>query len=308
MRKLVVAGWMMLGVLAASAEVLNVEFKFTPFTGDPVQEDMITTVAGTARVFLNGVPYAEQQVDEDELPVLFDDREIAPAVWLPTESCGPALRKGKNTVRFEFEPADPQAPYRAQLRWASVLSESTEEIEDGRYAATNQGDEGVEEKETVGLVVFEREFQADFAADLPWHHYPAVTALNEADRQALALLVAERASAFQPDFAKLYAILEGNEDLDLAQVKELKCLDQAYAAGARIGAASVEQLEYVTTGNPEVIIHAKESDLFFPADITAFERIEDEDVQMCVGMVLTMIYPPRLVAVRTPSGAWEVAY
>jgi len=308
MRRMVVAGWVALFVSAASADVINVEFKFTPFVGDPVQEDVVTTVAGTARVFLNGVPYGEQEVGEEELPVLFDEREIAPVVWLPTESCGPALRRGRNTIRFEFAPTDPHSAYRARLSWASVLDESMEESEDGHYAATNQADEGGEEKEAVGAVVFEREFQADFAADLAWHHYPVVTALTEADEQALALLVAERASAFQPDFAKIYAILERDGDVDLSQVKESRCLDQAYAAGVRIASPPAGQVEFVTTGNPEVVIHAQEGDLFFPADMGAFERIEDEDVLMCAGMVLTVIYPPRLVAVRAPSGTWEIAY
>jgi hypothetical protein len=309
MCKMMATGLAALLVTAASAaEVVNVEFKFTPFVGDPAQEETVTAVAGTAHVFLNGVPYAEQEVREDELPVLFEEREIAPAVWLPTESCGPALRKGQNTLRIEFEPADVKAPYHAQLRWASVLSESTEQSHEGQYAATNQSGEGVEEKEATGPVVFERQFQADFAADLPWHHYAAVMSLDDADKQALVGLVAERIVAFQPDFAKLYALLEGREDIDVAAMKAAKCLDQAYQAGARVASPPAGEIEFVTTGNPEVVVRAKQGDLFFPADVSAFARIEDEDVQMCLGMAFTVIYPPRLVVVRAPSGAWEVAY
>jgi hypothetical protein len=29
---------------------------------------------------------------------------------------------------------------------------------------------------------------------------------------------------------------------------------------------------------------------------------------MCAGMTLSMVYAPQLVVVRTPGGAWEVAY
>ena len=193
MRKIIIAGVLALSFsTAAAAEVVNVEFKFTPFVGDPAKEDKVTTVAGTARVFLNGVPYAEQEVGAGEVPVMFDEREIAASVWVPTASCGPALRQGKNTIRIEFEPADAKAAYRAQLRWAYVMSESTEEGDDGRYAATNQAGEGVEEKEAKGNVIFEREFQADFAADLPWHHYPAVTPSTMRTSKALGALVAER--------------------------------------------------------------------------------------------------------------------
>jgi len=29
---------------------------------------------------------------------------------------------------------------------------------------------------------------------------------------------------------------------------------------------------------------------------------------MCAGMALAVVYPPRLVVVRTPNGNWEVVY
>lgn len=308
MRRTIVAGLMALSSSAASAEVLNVEFKFTPFVGDPAKEDVVKSVAGTAHLFLNGVPYADQDVSESELPVLFDEREIAASVWIPTESCGPALRKGMNTIRIDFEPADPSAHYRAQLRWASVMSESTEEGEPGRSTSTNQSGEGVSDKESVGPVSFEHEFQADFAKDLPWHHGPAVTSISDADKAALSALVAARAEAFSPDFSKLYALLEGYEKIDLQPLKDSKCLDKAYEAGARVAAPAAGEIDFVTTGNPEVVIRAKQGMLFFPADMAAFQRIEDEEVQMCIGMVFSAAYPPRLVVVRSASGAWEVAY
>jgi len=293
---------------ASEAKVINVEFKFTPFTGDPATDEMVTTVPGTARVLLNGVPYAEQEVGESEVPVLFDAREIAPSVWLPAESCGPALRKGKNSIRIEFTPLDPKASYRAQLRWAEVLDESSEESGEGTYSATNQSGEGMEEKEATGAVVFEREFAADFASDLPWHHYAAVTALTDADRTALAALVAGRVDAFEPDFAKLYAIVEKGGQLDLAALRESKCLDRAYAAGARIAVPPAEEIEFVASGNPEVVIQSKQGRLYFPADISVFDKIEDEEDQMCIGAALAAVYPPRLVVVRNPAGGWEVVY
>ncbi len=293
---------------AQAAEVINVEFQFTPFVGDPATEDQVVTVEGKARVMLNGILYAEQEVSRDTVPVLFDEREISPAVWLPTASCGPALRKGKNTVRFEFEPADAKTRYRAQLRTTNVMSESTEESEEGHYSATNQSGTRVEEKEVQGPVVFEQEFQADFAVDLSWHHNPAIPALGDTDRKALATLVAERVRLFQPDFGKLYAILEGDAHLDLAQVKQSKCLDQAYAAGVRIAAAPVDEMEFLTTGGPAVVVRAKKGMLFNPPDMSVIEKIKDEDILMCAGIVLSAIYPPRLVAVRDASGGWAVAY
>jgi hypothetical protein len=309
MRASIMAGLAALSLTTASgAEVINVEFKFTPFTGDPVNEDMVKTVPGMARISLNGVPYTEQEVREEEVPVMFDEREIAPSLWLPAQSCGPALRKGKNTIRIDFEPANPKAPYRAQLRWACVMSESTEEGGEGTYSSTNQSGEGVIDKEATGSLSMEREFEADFAADMPWHHAPPVTSLDAGDRAALLALVASRVDAFQPDFARFYALLEGNANIHLADLKESKCLDAAYEAGIRVAAPPEDGIELVTTGNPEVIVRAKEGMLFFPADMAAFERITDPEVQMCVGVALAAAYPQRLAVVRTPSGAWEVVY
>jgi hypothetical protein len=305
------AGWASLTAFSAAnaAEVINVEFKFTPFVGDPAKEDAVKTVAGTARVYLNGVPYAEQEVSESDVPVLFEEREIAPSVWLPASSCGPALRKGTNTIRIEFEPSDPKGTYRAQLRWASVMNESTKESEGGHMSATNQSGEGVEEKEAKGEVTFEREFQADFATDLPWHHFPAVTALGDADKKALVALLTKRVEAFRPDFAKLYALIEGRQaGVDLAEMKKSKCLAEAYAAGARIAAAAPDAIEFLTTGNPEVVIRAKAGQLFFPADMSVLERMEDEETQMCISVVFALVYPPHLAVVRSPAGAWEIVY
>ena len=36
------------------------------------------------------------------------------------------------------------------------------------------------------------------------------------------------------------------------------------------------------------------------------DKIKGEQMQMCAGMALMTVYPPRLVAVRTPNGNWEV--
>lgn len=126
----------------ALAAVLNVEFKFTPYTGD-LKEDHVDSVPGTARVVVNGVPYAEQPVEKKTLPVIFDDREVAASVWVPVQSVGSLVRKGKNVIRIEFEPSDPKAAYKAQLRWASVTDQVKEDDSGaGSYRGTNQAGEG----------------------------------------------------------------------------------------------------------------------------------------------------------------------
>ncbi len=293
----------------AMAKVINIEFKFTPFVGDPVKSIIVETVPGKAVVYINNVQIAETDVSKKEVPVLFEEREIASSVWVPMQSLGPVLRKGKNSIRIEFEPADPKAEYRAQLRWASVMDQASKtEDSAGRIRETNQADEGVDDRKATGRVVFEREFVADFAADLPWHHYPAVKSLSDDDKKELARIVKERTNSFKPDFAKAYKMLEGNKNINLAGIKKSRCLYKGYAAGVRVGSLPLDQIEFVMTGNPEVVVQSKKGALFFPVNPKVFDRIKDDNVQMCMMMVLSALYPPRLVFVRSATGKWEVAY
>ena len=288
---------------ALSADVLNVEFKFTPYSGD-TKDDHVLAVPGNARVFINNVPVAEQEVDKHELPVLFEEREIAPAVWIPASSIGPVLRKGKNTIRIEFVPSA-TLPYKAQFSWAQVTDQVTEQAEAGRGQATNQSGEGKEEKQGSGKLMFEHEFTADFAEDRPWHHYPPVTALDEQDREALGNLLRQRAETFKPKFDGVYAILQGVKGIDIAAMRKAKCLDKAYAAGVRIAPPAVEDLEFHATGNPEVVVARKGGPLY-PADPKPFERIKGDEAQMCAGIALSVAFPPQIIAVRQPAGGWEV--
>ncbi len=289
----------------APAAVINVEFKFTPFIGDPATDKEVTTMAGKAQVYINNVPFAEQDVREEESPVLFEGHEVGPAVSMPMSSSGAVVRKGKNKIRIEFTPNDAAKSYRAQLRWASVLDSAAEEIADGSGQATNQADEGVDDRKAVkGKVVFEREFTADFALDLPWHHYPAITSLSEADKEKIAALLKTRAGWFQPDFAAVYKAIEENESLKVDDVRKAQCLEASYKAGVRITAPPAGELEFTTTGGPEVVVTQRGGSLF-GLDEKTFAAVKDEETQMCAGMVLATVYPGRLGFVRKPNGTWE---
>jgi hypothetical protein len=289
----------------AFAKVINVEFKFTPYTGDPVRSDQVMSVAGKARVFVNNIPVAEQPVERREMPVLFEAREIAPAVWLPVASLGSLLRKGDNKVRFEFEPSDARAKYSAQLRWASVTDQTTTTGSDFRGTSTNQAEEGVDTKQGAGKLVFERTFRADFAADQKWHHYAPVPSLNEADRKEISALVATRVETFKPDFASVYALLHANPEVQVDEIRKAKCVEKAFEAGVRIRAT---EPDVVTTGGPAVVVQGKNAPLFAPADPSKFEKIKGGDeAQMCAGIALQVAYPQHLVVVRTPEGKWGVA-
>jgi hypothetical protein len=292
----------------APAAVINVEFKFTPFVGDPEKDQTVTTVPGKARVFINNVMFAEQEVREDKQPVLFDEHEVAQAVWVPMSSVGPVVRKGKNKIRIEYTPNDMTKSYRAQLRWASVTAEATEVTGPGSLKSTNQANEGVDDRKTLkGKAIFEREFVADFALDLPWHHYPAITSLSEEEKQKIAALLKTRAEWFQPDFAAFYKAIDDNESLKVDDLRKARCLEAVYKAGVRVSAPPVGELEFTTTGGPEVLVTRKDGTLF-GLDEKTFALVKDEDTQMCAGMALSVIYPGRLVAVRNPAGGWEIVY
>ena len=99
MKNALLVAWLSWAV-TASAAVLNVEFQFSPYTGDR-KADKVEQVAGQARVLVNGVPVARQEVVAQQVPVLFEQREVAAAVWAPTASLGSSVRKGKNRIRIE---------------------------------------------------------------------------------------------------------------------------------------------------------------------------------------------------------------
>jgi hypothetical protein len=304
--KMLACALLLLAARLATAAVVNVEFKFTPFIGDSEKDEKVTTIPGKAKIFINNVPLAEQEVKEEQLPVLFDTHEVGPSIWVPMSSVGAIVRKGQNKIRIEFAPNEPAKSYRAQLRWAMVTDQPTEEVEPGHGMATNQSNEGVDDRKAVkGKVVFERDFAADFALDLPWHHYPAITSLSEEDKQKIVALLQKRASWFQPDFAALYQAIDESESLKAEDVRKAHCLDAAYKAGVRVAKPEVGDLDFVTTGGPEVVVTRKGGTLFGFNEKT-FEAVKDEETQMCAGMVLSTVYPGRLGAVRKPDGVWEL--
>jgi hypothetical protein len=301
---------LVLGLLApalASAGVLNVEFKFTPYTGD-LKQDHVRSVAGKAQVYLNNALVAEQEVRADEVPVLFDEREIAPSVWMPAASMGPALRKGHNRLRIEFEPSSPKASYKGQLSWASVNDQVVEtDNPDGSHTSSNQSGEGKEDRPATGKLVIEHDFDAAFATDRPWHHYPPVTALSDADKAQLLAAVRERGAGFKPGFESIYKQLASSPEVHVAEIRQMKCLDAAYAAGVRVASVDETKIAF-DLGAPEVIVRGTSGPLFGFGDNSGFEKIKGDDLQMCAGVALSMAYPPRMAFVRAPSGKWEFVY
>ena len=288
------------------ARVLNVEFMFTPFVGDPRTSDQVTTVAGRARVFVNGIPAVEQDIGAESVPVRSEAGEIAPSVRLPVESLGAILRRGPNRIRVEFDPKDPGRKYRAQLRWAEVTDEAVESPTATAVSTTNQAGVGVDERAGRGPLVIEREFDAPFALDRPWHHAAPVTSLTPDDRASLMAFVNDRLQAYTPDFARVYALLEGAPGIDVAAARELRCIERAHAAGLRIVGPTARTLEILTTGHAEVVLRATDGPLYRPVDPSVVAKIPGQDVRMCASLTLMRAFPPRLLVVRDAKGGWRV--
>ena len=305
MRKALLAS-LLLWSQCAMAAVINFEVQFTPFTGNLTMSE-VQTVPGKALIYLNNVLVAEQDVEKKNVPVMFDDREIAAAVWVPVKSLGGLVRKGKNTVKIEFLPADAKASYQSRLQWNEVTDKVQEQRSGGAVSATNRGGEGMETKKSQGKIVLERDFTGDFATDLPWHKYPAVSALNDDDKQKLAALVKDRAEAFKPNFDAIYRILGAKPEIQVAQIRKVGCLEKAHAAGVRVPTPDAADLEFATTGSAAVVIGRK-SGWLYPFDQKDFARLKGEQLQMCAGIALSVAYPPRLVVAKTPDGRWEVVF
>ena len=290
----------------ATAAIINFEVQFTPFTGD-IKAAEVQTVPGKAFVYLNNVPIAEQDVERKNVPVLFDNREIAPAVWVPVKSLGGLVRKGKNTLRIEFVPADANAVYQSRLQWNEVTDSVRQTGGGGGGTSTNRGGEGMETKKSQGKAVFEREFAGDFATELPWHKYSSVASVSDDDKQKLAALIKGRAEAFKPKFGAIYQILGTKPELQVAEIRKIGCLEKAHAAGVRVPVPVATELEFATTGTAAVVVSRK-SGWLYPFDQKTFARVKGEQVQMCAGIALSVAYPPRLVAAKTPDGKWEIVF
>ncbi|MBI1394494.1 MAG: hypothetical protein GC151_00830 [Betaproteobacteria bacterium] len=292
--------------VTARAAVVNVEFNFTPFVGDSVSNE-VESFPGTARVYVNNVLLGERDVSRRPLPILPDSGEVRPAIWIPATAVGPVLRRGHNTLRIDFEPKDPGTTYHAQLRWASV-TDARPSTDAGGGARTNLANPGTDDRVIKGKVSFTHEFDAEFAPDQPWHHYPPVASVTEEDRRSLLELVKARARTFAPDFSDLYALLVAGHRVDVDEVRKSGCLETVYDAGLRIAPADARDFDVGFTGNAEVILRSRNGGLFHPEDPTVFSRVTDTAVQKCAGLVLFASFPPRLAAVRSPDGGWRIVY
>jgi hypothetical protein len=70
-------------------------------------------------------------------------------------------------------------------------------------------------------------------------------------------------------------------------------------------APPADQLEFLTPGGPEVVVQRKDGTPLYMPDEAAFAKIKGDEKQMCASVALMVAFPPRLVVVKTPEGAWQ---
>jgi hypothetical protein len=151
----------------ACAEVVGV--RFAAYAGDPEKDPQsIQQLPGVLRVFVNQYLYAEHKMKSKNyrFPRSAQSRK---SLGIAVKEFGPRVRRGKNTIELEFEPADANQDYFASI---SVVS-----VEVLRYSSSG---ESVKSK---GIAYFPVPFTSATAVDLPWHHYPPVTTLSVGDKQ-----------------------------------------------------------------------------------------------------------------------------
>ena len=105
-------------------------------------------------------------------------------------------------------------------------------------------------------------------------------------------------------FEPIYKLLAAKPEVHVAEIRKMGCLEKAYAAGVRVPVPAATELEFSTTGSAVVVVARKGG--LYPFDRKSFAKLKGEEMQMCAGIVLTMMYPPRLVVAKAPDGRWEV--
>ncbi|KZE32816.1 hypothetical protein EV683_103163 [Crenobacter luteus] len=148
-------GMLLLGLPCWGWAAGGMEFRFTPFRGDEAGSARVDVVPGVARIFLNDALHAVQALKKRPAPVDADEREVAPAVQLSLDAFASRLRRGENTLRIEFVPAEPKRRYRAQFGWR-VQDAATGA---GRFGVVTSSQSGWQTRDATGTLRFESRFE-----------------------------------------------------------------------------------------------------------------------------------------------------
>lgn len=290
----------------AHAAVSGLEFSFSPYLGNPDQNDAIMLVGGEARIYVNGLPHIEVEVRERKHVMNSAGRDITPAaVIIDVASFGTLLRKGRNTLRVDFFPADYKRAYTVELRWTPVGDATTGPRAAKGAAARGPVEPSRERINARSAVRIEREFDADFATGRAWHQYPAVTALSDADREQIRALLVQRLHALQPGFGVFYAWLARNNFV-VAEIRKDRVPEKIQAAGLLVRMADTGRLEFLIGPGAGVMVKPPlKEPLYWPENPSVLSRISDAAAQEFARSILPRLFPTRLMVARNADGVWE---
>ena len=82
-------------------------------------------------------------------------------------------------------------------------------------------------------------------------------------------------------------------------MRKAQCLEAVYKAGVRVTAPPAGDLEFATTGGPEVVVTRKGGALFGLDEKTFRARSRTKRRKCAPGMVLSMVYPGRCGCAQT---------
>ncbi len=102
-----------------------------------------------------------------------------------------------------------------------------------------------------------------------------------------------------------YKFIDADARFYGAELRKLKCVEKAYAAGLLVQGPATGQLDILLSGNQEVVLRAKSGPLYNPVDESIFGRIKDQSIMRCMIPVMEVLFPERIIAVKNPSGVWE---
>lgn len=309
-------GQALLGVcapLAAVAEVINRELRFSPYTGTLREDTPVTSVPGRIVVQLNGIPIRDEQEPTRELTLSPATNGPTAVLWLPLHQSDRFLRERDNQLQLRFIPDEPQRPYTAWSAWNGVsdrTSEIEERLSDGRLQVTTTNIVELEQdqRQQRGELVIERRFDAPWVTAQPWQSQPAITNLSEADGTALRQLVQERRRLFLNDLPAAYAAMPRDAGVDVAVLQQNRCLEQARESGMTLGDPDGREVRLRTTGGPVVVAEGSSGNLFphsFPAGFG--EQLSFEQT-LCITGALAVALPRWMLFVRSADGRWQSLY
>ena len=295
---------------AAKAELINGELRFSPYAGSLSEFGETPSIAGRTVVSLNGIPVMNELLSPRPLSLGPVDGEPTALIWLLMHHNAQFLRRRDNLLELSFIPNDRQRPYRVWLRWNGVSDReqrSEEVLSDGRIRVTSSTivDLQVTDRQLSGELSYTHRFDAPWVTEQPWQSLPPITSLSAADEQELRRLVQQRRALYDTDLGAAYASIPATAGLDVAVLRQNRCLELARDGGMTFGDADGSQVRLRPTGGPVVVAEGSSGELFPRAFPEGFGQQHSTEQDFCLLGALAGAFPRWMLFIRNGEGRWQ---